>query len=158
MTCTLILPELRTNSCTTEPCKISNQRERVDLPMTIWVTLLACAKLITSSAILPGAARDRDRFAAERLRQAQRVGEAVALFLGELQAALRLHAERRPWRMQPVGQPLGVAHQPGRAYVLAHANQDALARRPRPLDGVLLHVGEQLLVHPISGSAQRQLA
>ena len=43
MTWTLILPERRTRSCTTEPCRISNQRERVDFPMTIWVTLLACA-------------------------------------------------------------------------------------------------------------------
>ena len=158
MTCTLMLPELRTSSCTTEPCRISNQRERVDLPMTIWVTLLACAKLITSSAIRrpplgmviasPPSASARRSVSAD----------AVALLLGELQAALRLDAERRPWRMQPIRQPLGVAHQPGRAHVLADANQDALARRPRALDGVLLHVGEQLLVHPIGGAPQRQLA
>ena len=29
----------------------SNHHERVALPMTIWVTLLACAKLIMSSAM-----------------------------------------------------------------------------------------------------------
>ena len=52
MTCTLILPDRRTSSWTTEPCRISNQRERLDLPMMIWVTLLACAKPTTSSAML----------------------------------------------------------------------------------------------------------
>ena len=58
MTWTLMLPERRTRSCTTEPCRISNQRERVDLPMTICVTLLACAKPMTSSAMPPVAARN----------------------------------------------------------------------------------------------------
>ncbi len=43
MTCTLICPVLRTSSWTTEPCTISNQRGRSDLPMTIWVMLLALA-------------------------------------------------------------------------------------------------------------------
>ena len=43
ITWTLMSPERRTRSWTTEPCRISNQRERVDLPMTIWVTLLASA-------------------------------------------------------------------------------------------------------------------
>jgi hypothetical protein len=38
-----MLPDFRTSSCTTEPCRISNHRERVDLPMMIWVTLFACA-------------------------------------------------------------------------------------------------------------------
>ena len=106
----------------------------------------------------PAATRNGDGLGAERLRQAQRVGDAVALFLGELQAALRLDAERRPRRVQPVRQALGVAHQPGRPRVLADAYQDALARRPRALDGMLLHVGEQLFVHPIGRAPQRQFA
>ena len=38
-----MLPERRTRSWTTEPCKISNQRVRADLPMTICVTLFVCA-------------------------------------------------------------------------------------------------------------------
>ena len=75
ITWTLILPDRRTRSCTTEPCRISNQRERVDLPMTIWVTLLACAKPITSSAMRAGAAGNGDRLAAEPLGQPQRVGD-----------------------------------------------------------------------------------
>ena len=64
-------------------------------------------------------------------RQPQRVGDAVALLLGQLQAARRLDVERGPGRMQPVGQPLGVAHEPGGARILADADQDALAGRPR---------------------------
>ena len=43
ITCTLILPDRRTRSWTTEPWSISNQRDRVDFPITIWVTLLAWA-------------------------------------------------------------------------------------------------------------------
>ena len=104
------------------------------------------------------AAGNGERLAAQRLGQPQRVGDPVALLVGQLQAAPRLDAERGPGRMQPVGQPLGVAHEPGRARILADADQDALARRPRPGDGVGLHVGEQLLVDALGGAAQRQLA
>ncbi len=60
--------------------------------------------------------------------------------------------------MNPVRQPLGVAHQPGRTRILADADQDALARRPGTRDGIGLHVGEQLLVDPLRGAPQRQLA
>ena len=98
------------------------------------------------------------RLAPSALRQPQRVGDAVALLLGQLQAAPRLDVERGPGRVQPVGQPLGVAHEPGGARILADADQDALARRPRPADGVGLHLGQQLLVDALGGAAQRQLA
>ena len=63
-----------------------------------------------------------------------------------------------PGRMQPIRQPLGVAHQAGRARILAEADQDALARGPGAGDGVGLHVGEQLLVDALGGAPQRQLA
>ena len=60
--------------------------------------------------------------------------------------------------MQPVRQPFGVAHEAGGARIFAHANQNALARRPRPRDRMGLHVREQLLVYPLRRPAQRQLA
>ena len=91
-------------------------------------------------------------------RQPHRVGEPVALLVAQLQAAPRLDADRGPRRMQPVGQPLGVAHEPGRARILADADQNALARRPGPGNGVGLHMGEQLLVDPLGGAPQRQFA
>ena len=80
----------------------------------------------------PVAARDGDRLAAERFGEPQRVGDAVALLLGELQAAPCLDVERGPRRMQPIGQPLGVAHKARGARILADADQNALARRPGP--------------------------
>ena len=43
ITWTLMLPDRRTRSWTTEPCRISNHRDRSTLPMMIWVTLLARA-------------------------------------------------------------------------------------------------------------------
>ena len=98
----------------------------------------------------------RDGFAAERLGEPQRVGNAVALDLRKLQAAPPFDIERRPRSMQPVGEPLGVAHEPGRARILADAYQDALAGRPRTLDGARLHFREQLLVNPLGGAAQSQ--
>ena len=60
--------------------------------------------------------------------------------------------------MQAIGQPLGISHKPGRARVLADANQDALARRPRTRDGARLHLREQLLIDPLRRAAQRELA
>ena len=42
--------------------------------------------------------------------------------------------------------------------MLADANQNALARRPRSGDGIGLHVDEQLFVDPLGGAPQRQLA
>ena len=52
----------------------------------------------------------------------------------------RLDVERGPRRVQAVGQPLGVAHEAGRARILADADQNALAGRPGPGDGARLHL------------------
>ena len=60
--------------------------------------------------------------------------------------------------MQPVRQALGVAHEAGRARIFADADQDTLARRPRPRDRMGLHVREQLLVHALGRAAKRKLA
>ena len=50
------------------------------------------------------------------------------------------------------------AHQAGGARVLADADEDALARRPRPRDGARLHLRQQLVIDPFGGSPQRKLA
>ena len=77
------------------------------------------------------AAWNGDLLAAERLSEPQRVGDPVALLLGQLQAPFGLDIERRPRRVQAIGEALGVAHQPGRAGVLADADKQTVARRPR---------------------------
>lgn len=84
--------------------------------------------------------------------------QSVARPVGQLQAAPRLDGDRGPGRMQPVRQPLGVAHQARGARILAEAHQNALARGSGTGNGIGLHVGEQLLVDPLGGAAQRQLA
>ena len=88
----------------------------------------------------------------------QRVGDAIALLFRQLQGAPGLDGQGDERCMQPVGQPLGVAHQPGRADVLVDADKNALARGPRPRNGAGLHLDEQLLVDPIGGAAQGQFA
>ena len=49
-------PALRISSCTTEPWSISNQRERVDLPMMIWVDVVLprIGQHIVGDALAPG--------------------------------------------------------------------------------------------------------
>ena len=87
MTWTLISPARRTSSWTTEPCSISNQRERSDLPITIWVMLLACG--VADDVVGDAAAGNGDGLAAQPLGEAQRVGDAVALGLAEALMARR---------------------------------------------------------------------
>ncbi len=106
----------------------------------------------------PIAARYCDRLATEGLRQPKRVGDTVALFLAKLNGAASLDIERRPRRVQPVGQALGIAHEPCRSRILADADHDALACRPRPLDRPCLHLRAQLLVHALGGAPQSELA
>jgi hypothetical protein len=108
--------------------------------------------------LLAADAGNVQRLAAERFGEPHGVGQTIALLIGQLQAAPRLDADRRPLRMQAVGQPFGVAHQPCRARIFAHADQNAFANGPRSVDGVGLHVGEQLLVDAVRGAPQRQFA
>ena len=104
------------------------------------------------------AAGNGDRLPAQGLRQPKRVGDAIALLLGQLQAALGLDIERGPGGMQAVGEALGVTHEPCRARVLADADEQALARSPWARNGPRLHLVEQLLVDALGGAPQRQLA
>ena len=104
------------------------------------------------------AGRNGDGFAAERLGEPQRIGDAVALFFGELQAAPAFDIERHPRPMKPVAEAFGVAHQSGAAWIFADADDESLAGWPRTLDGMRLHFREQLLVDPLGGAAQSELA
>ena len=106
----------------------------------------------------PVAAGQRDGLAAERFREPQRVGDAVAFLFGKLKAAPAFDVKRNPRPMEPVGEALGVAHQTGSGPLLADAHEDPFGGRPRALDGVGLHLRQQLIVDAIGGAAQRQLA
>ncbi len=63
-----------------------------------------------------------------------------------------------PAGAQPFGLTPGVADQGGAGGVLVDADQQPLARRPGAGNGVGLHVGQQLLVHPLRRASQRQFA
>ena len=54
--------------------------------------------------------------------------------------------------------PLGIAHEAGGARILADADEDAVARRPWPGNGVRLHMGEELVVDALGGLAEGELA
>src|SRR5205807_1061175 len=75
-------------------------------------------------------AGDRQRLAAQRLGQPQRIGEAITLLVRELEVAPRLDRDRGPRSMDAIGEPLGVAHQAGGTRILGDADEDAFARRP----------------------------
>ena len=126
--------------------------------MTIWVTLFACAKPTTSSAMRRSPPGMVTGSPPKACASRKRVGDAVALLLGELQAALGLDIERRPGGVQAVGQALGVAHQPCGARVFADADEQALARGPGTRDGPRLHLVEQLLVDALGRAPERELA
>ena len=97
-------------------------------------------------------------FAAEIHGEPQSVGNAVALLVAQLRAAGGLDIERRPWRVNAVGKTPRGAHEACRARVLADTDQHAVSGRPGAGDRPRLHFGEQLLVHPLGGAAQRKLA
>ncbi len=71
-----------TRSCTTEPRVSSNHRERVDLPMMIWVMLLLMGEKndVIGDAAAP-AGESVTGSAPGDLREPQRVGQPVALFV-----------------------------------------------------------------------------
>ena len=104
------------------------------------------------------ASGQRHRRRAQPFRQPQGLRHAVALAFRKLVIARRLDIERDPARLQPVGRAPRIADEAGRARMLVDADQDALARRPWARDGVGLHVGQHLVVDPLRGAAQRQLA
>ena len=101
---------------------------------------------------------DRHGLGAEPLAEPERVGDAVALLFREMKAAPAFDVQNGPGGVQAIGEPLGIAHQPGAAWVLADADEDPLARGPGPRDGVGLHVREQLLIDALGGAPQRQFA
>ena len=59
--------------------------------------------------------------------------------------------------MQSIGQPLGIAHKASATRIVANAHHNPFAGRPWALNSVRLHLGEQLLVNPLGGTAQGKL-
>ncbi len=102
--------------------------------------------------------RHGDGRAAQPLGQPQTVGDAVALGLAEPLRPCRLDMDRGPARTQPVGEAAGIAHHRVAARLHADAHQHALARGPGALDRMSAHIGDHLLVNPLRGAAQSELA
>ena len=106
----------------------------------------------------PVAARDGGGITAERMREAQRIGNTVAFFFAQADGAPGFDRQCDERRVQVVGHPLGVAHQAGGARVLADTDQDTLARGPGSGNRPRLHLREELVVDPVRGAPQRQFA
>ena len=99
-----------------------------------------------------------DRLGAKLCRKPERIGDASLRGLGQGRGLRRLDIKRAPGCAQPVGLPLGMADEGRPPDAVVDADQDALARRPGAGDRVFLHMAEQLVVDPLRGTAQRQLA
>ena len=94
--------------------------------------------------------------AVELPRQGDRLFDPVAGRTGG--TARRLHMHRHPGRAELVGEAPAMAHQGRPEIAGADADQDALPRRPRPVDGVGLHVADHLLVDLLGHAAQGEFA
>src|SRR5215510_15943848 len=93
-------------------------------------------------------ARCGDGFGSKRLRQTQRIGNAVSIFIPKLKAPPAFDVEGGPRPMKSVCQSLGIADEAGGARVFANADENPLACCPRSGNGVTLHLREHLLVNP----------
>ncbi len=99
-----------------------------------------------------------DRLRAQPFGQAQGLRHARLFCFRKVAGPRRFHVGGDPFRVQPAGQPAGRAHQSLAQRAGADADQQTLAGRPGAGNGVRLHVGAHLLVHPIRRPAQRHLA
>ena len=95
---------------------------------------------------------------AELLGQPQGLGEPRLLGLAQQGMPAGLDIERDQLGIEPVGRALGGAHRVGGIRSRIDADQHALARAPRPGDGMLAHVAQHLVVDALGGAPQRQLA
>ena len=105
-----------------------------------------------------GIGMQRRRLGAERLGQLQRVaGEAPCPF-GQRLVLRRDHRRHDPRNVGALGHAFAGAHQRLGERALVDADEDALLRRPRPLDGALPHQRQHLRIDPARRGAQRQFA
>ena len=103
-------------------------------------------------------ARHRHHLGAELGGQPHRLGEVGVLGLRQGGVTVGLDIERDQLGLEPVGGALGGAHGVGGTGAGIEADDHALAGRPRAGDGVLAHVAQHLVVDPLGGAPQRQLA
>src|SRR5690349_14666896 len=106
--------------------------------------------IVGDSAI---ALRDCNGLSPERLSQSERISNPVALLLCELQAAARFHIDRRQRTVQTISETLGVAHETRTPGIFTYANENAFTGCPRPLNRAGLHLGEELFIHSVGGTA-----
>ena len=156
MTWTLMSPAWRIRSWVTEPSQHSRQRGLSELADDDMGDIVLAG--VADDFLGDVAARNgrRPRRRASRQGAASRQPVARPPRTGA-RVRGRLDVERRPGRAQPLGQAPAIADERRRARLLVDADQDPLAGRPGPGDGVRLHVGEQLLVDALGRAPQRQL-
>ncbi len=126
--------------------------------MMIWVTLFGLGEADQIIGNATADAGNGHRLATECFGKPQGIGQAVSLLICQLQAAPRLDGDSRPGGVEPVRQPLGVAHQSRRTRIFAEADQDAFAGGPGTGDRIGLHMRKQLLIDALGGAPQRQFA
>ena len=77
---------------------------------------------------------------------------------GGVQPVGPFQVEHDPWGAQGVGEPLGLAHHRLGPGVGAGQSEHAIGRRPGTGNGVGAHEIAHILVHPLGGAAQADLA
>ncbi len=94
---------------------------------------------------------------AQPFGQAEGLRQPLAVLSREPTPPRRFNGGDQPLRVQPGGQATPRADQLGSQRSGAHADHDALRRRPSAGDGVVSHVILHLLVHAIGGPAEGEL-
>jgi hypothetical protein len=100
---------------------------------------------------------DRDGFAPQLLGQPQRLGHSVAVGVREAVMAWGFDVKGQPLGVAAVGHASGSADQAWRVRTGADAHQNTLPGWPRTRDGVRLHIGLHLLVHPFRRPTEGKL-
>ena len=103
----------------------------------------------------PGHAHD---LGAQLLGEPQRLGKPRLLELRQKRMSFGLDVERDQLRIEALGGALGGPHGVGRVGTGIDAHDHPLAGPPGAGDGMLAHVAQHLLVDPLGGSAQGELA
>ena len=102
-------------------------------------------------------AGDRHRVAAQRLGQAQRVGDAVLVGIGQGVGLSIDDVNGDPFNAARIGEPRRRSYQAASVAPAADADQQPVAGRPGPCNTMTTHVFQHLLVDAVGGGTHRQL-